>query len=104
MRALTGLNRPFMKRRLPVLNLFYRGRVSRLVPTEIQCFGTECTYVWTPPEWTRTTKKVGCVGWSLHDRQRLDGLEENDGRYDGIERDGSRDDARGGVVKDAVAG
>jgi hypothetical protein len=43
--------------------------------------------------------------WLEPPRQtETDGLEEDDGRYDGIERDGSRDDARGGVVKDAVAG
>jgi len=45
----------------------------------------------------------------LEPRQRLTDSREttnddDDGRYDGIERDGPRDDARGGAVKDAVAG
>lgn len=42
--------------------------------------------------------------WLEPPRQRLTDSRETTDDDDGIERDGSRDDARGGVVKDAVAG
>ena len=59
----------------------------------------------TPPEWTTPNDEESWLRWLEPPRQRLtDGLEGDDGRYDGIERYGSRDDARGGAVKDAVAG